>query len=37
MIAQKSVFVFGGSKIETEAECVIIESSKQEILKSLNE
>ncbi len=36
IIAQKSVFVFGGSKIETEAECVIIESSKQEILKSLD-
>lgn len=36
IIAQKSVFVFGGIGIETEAKCVIIESSKQEILKSLD-
>ena len=36
IIAQKSVFVFGGIDIETEAECVTIKSSKQEILKSLD-
>ena len=36
IIAQKSVFVFGGIKIEIEAECVIMESSKQKILKSLD-
>ncbi len=29
-------FVFGGSKIETEAECVIMKSVKQDILKSLD-
>ena len=36
IIAQKSVFVFGGIDVETEAECMIIGSSKQEILKSLD-
>ena len=36
IIAQKSVFVFGGIEIETETECVIMESSKQKILKSLD-
>ncbi|MYB56786.1 MAG: FRG domain-containing protein [Gemmatimonadetes bacterium] len=36
IIAQKSVFVFGGIEIETEAECVIIKSSKQEILGFLD-
>ena len=36
IIAQKSVFVFGGIEIETEAECVIMESSKQKILKSMD-
>ena len=37
IIAQHSVFVFGDTQIETEAECVIMQSSKQEILKSLEE
>ena len=36
IIAQQSVFVFGGAQIETEAECVIIECSKDEILNSLD-
>ena len=36
IVAQQSVFVFGGAQIETEAECVIIESSKEEILNSLD-
>ena len=36
IIAQKSIFVFGSIEIATEAECVIIKSSKQEILKSLD-
>ena len=37
IIAQHSVFVFGGTQVNTEAECAIIQSSKQEILKSLNQ
>ena len=37
IIAQQSVFLFSGDQIEAEAECVIIKSSKQEILKSLDE
>ena len=37
IIAQHSVFLFGGAQIEVEAECVIIKDSKQEILKSLAE
>ena len=37
IIAQHSVFVFGAAQIEVAAECVIIKSSKQEILKSLEE
>ena len=37
IIAQHSVFVFGGAQVDTEAECVIIQSSKQEILKSLDQ
>ena len=36
IIAQKSVFLFGGIEIETEAECVITKSYKQKILKSLD-
>ena len=36
IIAQHSVFIFGGVQIEAEAECVIMKSSKQEILKSLD-
>ena len=37
IIAQHSVFVFGGDQIESEAECVIAQSSKQAILKSLDQ
>ena len=37
IIAQHSVFVFGGVQVEAEDECVIIQSSKQAILKSLNQ
>ena len=37
IIAQHSVFVFGGASINMEATCVISMSSKQEILKSLNQ
>ena len=37
IIAQHSVFVFGSTQIEAEAECVVMQSSKQEILKSLEE
>ena len=36
IIAQQSVFVFGGAQIEKETECVINESSKKEIRKSLD-
>ena len=35
IIAQQSVFLFGGAKIEKEAECVILKSSKETILTSL--
>lgn len=35
IIAQQSVFLFGGAKIEAEAECVIFKSSKGIILDSL--
>lgn len=37
IIAQHSVFVFGGVKIEVADDCVIMQSSKKEILKSLEE
>ena len=37
IITQHSVFVFGGDQIEAEAECVIMQSGKQEILKSLDQ
>ena len=37
IIAQHSVFVFGGDQIEAETECVISQSSKQEILKFLDQ
>ena len=37
IIAQHSVFVFGGAQIEAEEECIIAQSSKREILKSLSE
>ena len=36
IIAQHSVFVFGGDQIKAETECVIAQSSKQAILKSLD-
>ena len=36
IIAQHSVFLFSGAQIEAEAECVIIKSSKQDILTSLD-
>ena len=36
MIAQQSVFLLSGAQIEAEIECVIIKSSKPEILESLN-
>lgn len=35
IIAQQSVFLFGGAKIEAEAECVILNNSKDVILISL--
>ena len=35
IIAQQSVFIFGGAQIETEAECVILESGKGDMLTSL--
>lgn len=35
IIAQQSVFLFGGGKIEKEAECVILKSSKETILTAL--
>ena len=37
ILAQHSTFVFGGDQIESEVECVIMQSSKQEILKSLSQ
>ena len=37
IIAQHSVFVFGGDQIESEDECVIVQSSKQAMLKSLDQ
>lgn len=36
IIAQQSVFVFSGAQIEAEAECVIPQNSKQDILISLD-
>ena len=36
VIAQQSVFIFGGSEIATAAECIILKSSKSEILDSLD-
>ena len=36
VIAQQSVFIFGGSQIEVAAECVILKSSKSKILASLD-
>ena len=37
IIAQHSVFVFGGAKVEIESECKILADSKFSIMKSLNE
>ena len=37
IIAQHSTFVLGGDQIEAEVECVIMQSSKQAILKSLSQ
>lgn len=36
IIAQQSVFIFGGAQIETEAECVILKSGKGDTLTSLD-
>lgn len=36
IIAQHSVFVFGGAEVEIQAKCVIVAGSKRSILKSLN-
>ena len=36
VIAQQSIFIFGGSEIVAAAECVILKSSKSEILDFLN-
>jgi tetratricopeptide (TPR) repeat protein len=35
IIAQQSIFIFGDSHFEADAECVILESSKQDILTAL--
>ena len=35
IIAQQSVFLFGGAKIKAEVECIILKSSKETILTSL--
>ena len=35
IIAQQSVFLFGGAQIEPEAECIILKNSKESILTSL--
>ena len=37
IIAQRSIFIFGGSKIEADFECVITLENKQEILKKLDQ
>ena len=36
IIAQQSVFIFGGAQVEIEAECVILKSSKGDLLTSLD-
>lgn len=36
IIAQQSVFIFGGAEVEVEAECVILKSGKEDLLKSLS-
>ncbi len=35
IIAQQSVFIFGGAQIDIAAECIILKSSKRELLASL--
>ena len=37
ILAQHSVFVFGGAEVEVEEKCVIVAGSKRSILKSLND
>ena len=37
IIAQHSVFVFGGAQIEADAECVILKNSKQDLLTFLTQ
>lgn len=36
IIAQQSVFIFGGAEVELEAECVILKTGKEDLLKSLS-
>ena len=36
IIAQQSVFIFGGAKIEPEDECIISRSDKQDLLRALD-
>ena len=36
IIAQQSVFIFGGAKIEPEGECIIRRSGKQDLLRALD-
>lgn len=36
IIAQQSVFIFGGAKIEAEDECTVVGSNKQDILSALD-
>jgi hypothetical protein len=36
IIAQQSVFIFGGAQVETEAHCIILKSGKEDILTSLD-
>lgn len=36
IIAQQSVFIFGGAQVETAAECIILKNGKGEILTSLD-
>lgn len=36
IIAQQSVFIFGGAKIEPEDECIVSQSAKKDLLKTLD-
>lgn len=36
IIAQQSIFIFGGAKIEVEDECVVVGANKKNILKALD-